>query len=148
MSASIWGSPRKLVVDNFPLSILGWHRPEIAMDKLRPNAGTGGIEFNARKRTLKPSDKFEAMKKIVTVFPVLFTVFLLVWWVLIEKYSYYGSWYVNPALAILPLVLLWHVGVMIWKSQRTPMVMFALIHLVFFIPIWFYCVMSLSRDSL
>jgi hypothetical protein len=37
MSASLWGRPRKFVVENFPLSILGQHRPEIAMDRLRPN---------------------------------------------------------------------------------------------------------------
>ena len=29
------GRPRKFVVDNYPVSILGWHRPEIAMDRLR-----------------------------------------------------------------------------------------------------------------
>ena len=88
------------------------------------------------------------MKKMIVVSPVLFTVFLLVWWALTEKYSYYGSWYVNPALAILPLVLLWHVGLIVWKRPRSSFVMFALIHSIFFIPIWFNVVMSLSHDSL
>ncbi len=88
------------------------------------------------------------MRRLIVVSPVLLTVFLLVWWALTEKYSYYGSWYVNPALAILPLVLLWHGGLIFWNRPRSPFVTFALIHLTFFIPIWFNVVTSLSHDSL
>jgi hypothetical protein len=33
------------------------------------------------------------MKTMVVLPPVFFTFFLLVWWALAEKYSYYGSWH-------------------------------------------------------
>jgi hypothetical protein len=88
------------------------------------------------------------MKRLVVVSPVLLTIFLLVWWALTEKYSYYGSWYVDPALAILPVVLLWHGGLVVWNRPRSPFVVFALVHLIVFVPIWFNVVMSLSHDSL
>ena len=88
------------------------------------------------------------MKRLIVVSPVLFTCFLLVWWALTDKYSYYGSWYAGVAAAVLPLVLLWHAGLVVWNRPRSPFVMFALIHLIFFIPIWFNVVMSLSHDSL
>jgi hypothetical protein len=88
------------------------------------------------------------MKRLVVVSPILLTILLVVWWALTEKYLYYGSWYVDPALAVLPLVLLWHGGLIVRKKPRSPFVIFALMHLFFFVPIWFTVVMSLSHDSL
>jgi hypothetical protein len=88
------------------------------------------------------------MKRLVVVLPILLTIILVMWWAFTEKYSYYGSWYVNPALAVLPLVLLWHAGLIVRNKPRSPFAFYALIHLLFFIPIWFNVVMSLSHDSL
>jgi glycerol-3-phosphate acyltransferase PlsY len=87
-------------------------------------------------------------KRIILLMPILMTVSLLLWWALTEKYSSYGSWHAYPALAILPLVLVWHIGLIVLKRPRMPLVMYAGVHLVFFVPIWFNCVMWLTHDSL
>jgi hypothetical protein len=86
-------------------------------------------------------------KKIVLLMPVLLTVFLVLWWVLEERRSSYGSWHVYLALAIMPLVLIWHIGLIVSRKPRIPMVAYAATHLALFVPIWFFCLMQLSHDS-
>jgi hypothetical protein len=87
-------------------------------------------------------------KRLLLVMPVLVTVFLLLWWALTEKYSSYHSWYGYPALVTMPLVLIWHLGLIMGNKPRIPLVGYAVVHLVVFTPIWFYCLMQLTHDSL
>jgi hypothetical protein len=87
-------------------------------------------------------------EKAVLLVPVLLTAFLVLWWVLEENHSSYGSWQVYLALAIMPLVLIWHIGLIVSRKPRLNMVVFAAAHLALFLPIWFFCVMQLSHDSL
>src|SRR6266404_2296321 len=56
---------------------------------------------------------------------------------LASDYSSYDSWHVYVALAFLPLVLLSHLGLIVWNTPRMPFVAYALIHIVLFVPIWF-----------
>jgi hypothetical protein len=68
-------------------------------------------------------------EKAVLLVPVLLTIFLVLWWVLEEKRSSYGSWQVYLALAIMPLVLIWHIGLIVSRKPRLNMVVFAAAHL-------------------
>ena len=80
--------------------------------------------------------------------PVCFTVLLLAWWVLVSDRSSYGSWHVYVALCFLPLVVLSHVGLIVWHKPRMPMVGYALAHIFVFLGLWIWCLTFLSHDSL
>jgi hypothetical protein len=88
------------------------------------------------------------MKKIITLLPILLTVLLILWTALVYKYSQYGSWHIYPALVIAPLVLLCHIGLIMWNTPKMPFVLYALGHLSIFLLIWFGCLMLISKDSL
>jgi hypothetical protein len=88
------------------------------------------------------------MKRLAVLMPVCFTIMLLAWWALASDYSSYGSWHVYIAVAFLPLVLLWHLSLIVRNKPRMPFVKYALIHVVLFLPIWIWCLTFLSHDSL
>jgi hypothetical protein len=88
------------------------------------------------------------MKKVILISPLLLTLLLMAWTALVYKYSQYGSWHIYPALAIAPLVLICHLALIAWNTPRTPLVLYAVVHLVILIPLWYGCLMLISKDSL
>jgi hypothetical protein len=82
--------------------------------------------------------------------PVAVTVALILWTIVVSPHSKYGdNWAILPAVIALPVALMWHIGlVAVLKGQRPTAVLFGVIHFLALIPIWFYCLMSISKDSL
>jgi hypothetical protein len=87
------------------------------------------------------------MKRIILLSPVLLTLLLFGWTALVYKHSHYGSWQIYPALAILPLVLVCHIMLIVLNKPRSPFVSYTLAHLAILIPLWFGCLMLISKDS-
>ena len=76
------------------------------------------------------------MKKIIVLTPVFLTLVLIIWTALVYKISQYGSWYVYPALASVPLILIWHMSLVVLNTPRKPFILYGITHLVILIPIW------------
>lgn len=82
--------------------------------------------------------------------PVLASVGLVIWTAAVYSFSGYGDmWAIGPALAVLPGVLLWH-GVLVYRSRgfRGIALLGALGHILLLVPLWFGCLMLISKDSL
>jgi hypothetical protein len=79
--------------------------------------------------------------------PAVLTLLLLVWTSLVYKRSYYGSWQIDPALAILPLVTISHIVLIVRNKPRGPFILYAIVHLAVLIPLWLGCLMLISKDS-
>jgi hypothetical protein len=88
------------------------------------------------------------MKKVVLLAPIGLTLLLVAWTAMTYNYSKYGSWYVYPALIIPLPVLLGHVLLILTRTPRRPYVLYAVIHLLIFVPLWIGCLMLISKDSL
>jgi hypothetical protein len=88
------------------------------------------------------------MNRLTVLMPVCLTVMLLAWWALASDRSSYGSWHVYVAAGFLPLVVLSHVGLIIWNKPRMPMVGYAVVQMFVFLAIWLWCLTFLSHDSL
>lgn len=82
--------------------------------------------------------------------PVLISGALTIWTAMVYPFSEYGdSWAIWPALASLPIVVLWHSALVFkFRGNRRLTIKVALIHLVLFIPGWFGCLMLICKDSL
>jgi hypothetical protein len=80
--------------------------------------------------------------------PLAVSGLLIVWTAAVYKASYYGSWHIYPALAALPIVLLLHGMLIVRAIRRGPLIVFAIVHLVFFVILWVGCLMLISKDSL
>lgn len=87
------------------------------------------------------------MKKSLVIAPLVLTVSLLVWTALVYKTAHYGSWHIYPALAVLPLAILYHVALIIFERPRHYYVAFAVLHIGILFPLWFLCLMLISKDS-
>lgn len=88
------------------------------------------------------------MVKFATITPVLLTAILIGWTASVYDYSRYGTWHVYPALAILPLIIVWHLLLIFRAKPRMPLVVYALAHCAILIPVWIGCLMLISKDSL
>jgi hypothetical protein len=88
------------------------------------------------------------MKRLLVLLPVLLTTLLLVFTAIVYRYSNYGSWHIYPALAVAPLVILCHIALIIWGTPRGPLVLYAVTHVLLLVPVWFWCLMWISKDSL
>ena len=88
------------------------------------------------------------MKKITLLLPLFLTAFLIVWTACVRDYSHYGTWHILPALAILPLVMIWHLSLIILRKPRAPLILYGVAHCAILIPIWMGCLMLISKDSL
>ncbi len=81
--------------------------------------------------------------------PLGLIVALILWTALVTPYSKYGDkWAIYPALAILPIWVLWQAAYLIRERFRAEVVVFATIQAVIFAFIWIYCLMRISKDSL
>lgn len=88
------------------------------------------------------------MVTFTTIVPVLFTAILIAWTAAVHDYSRYGSWQAYPALAVLPLVVIWHMLLIIRGKPRMPLVFYAVAHCAILVPVWISCLMLISKDSL
>jgi hypothetical protein len=82
--------------------------------------------------------------------PVIVTVALVVWTVVVSPHSKYGdNWAIWPAVLALPIALIWHIAVFIMcRGQRRSAASVAVCHLVILAPIWFWSLTVISKDSL
>lgn len=87
------------------------------------------------------------MKNLATLGPVVLSAILIAWTTSVRNYSHYGSWHVYPALAILPLVSIWHLTLIGLRKPRAPFIWYGIAHCGILIPIWIGCLMVLSKDS-
>lgn len=86
--------------------------------------------------------------KLVTMAPVLLTAMMIAWTAAVYNHSAYGSPLVYPVLAVLPLVLIWHLALIIARKPRTPLVFYAFVHCVILGPVWLLCLTLVSKSSL
>jgi hypothetical protein len=84
------------------------------------------------------------------VAPIAVTILLVLWTLAVSPTSSYGdNWAIWPALLALPAVLLWHVAlVMLLREHRRSAALVAAGHLALLVPLWFGCLMLISKDSL
>lgn len=88
------------------------------------------------------------MKRWKDGVPLLLTLLLVLWTALVYWRSQYGSWHIYPALAVAPVVVAYHLALIARRTPRMPFVLYFATHLVVFIPLWFGCLMLISKDSL
>ena len=84
------------------------------------------------------------------VAPMLATVLLVVWTTGVYPFSSYGDdWAVLPAVFILPVVVAWHVGLVVGlREYRAEALIVAFTHITVLLPLWLVCLMLISKDSL
>jgi hypothetical protein len=82
--------------------------------------------------------------------PVIVTVALVVWTVLVSPHSKYGdNWAIWPAVLAFPIALIWYIVVFIMRrGHRRSAASVAVCHLVILAPIWFWSLTAISKDSL
>jgi len=82
--------------------------------------------------------------------PSIVTVLLVLWTVTVSPKTVYGDkWAVWPAFLALPIVFLWHIAIVIsLRGHRRLAGISAALHLAVFVPLWFICLMLISKDSL
>ena len=86
---------------------------------------------------------------MIRLAPVGFTVLLILWTALVSPYSKYGdNWAIYPAVGVLPLVLFWHVYLVISQHPRSTFFTYGLVHMGILFVIWIICLMKISKDAL
>jgi hypothetical protein len=82
--------------------------------------------------------------------PILGTILLVIWTLVVSPYSKYGdAWAICPALLALPAVLIWHGAlVFLLRHYRRTAALVAACHVGLVLPIWFWSLMLISKDSL
>ena len=94
-----------------------------------------------------------ASERAVVLVPIALTILMIIWTAIVSPFSKYGdNWAIVPALALAPVVITWHLALFgvrrgDWAYHRGVLVIYALIHLFIFIPIWFGCLMLISKDG-
>ena len=82
--------------------------------------------------------------------PVAVTALLVLWTIAVSPSSTYGdNWVIWPAILALPVAICWHFAIIAAASgQRRFASLVALGHFVVLVPVWFVCLMLISKDSL
>jgi hypothetical protein len=81
--------------------------------------------------------------------PLGLTAVLLVWTWLVSPYSQYGDdWAVYPALVLYLAIVVWHLGLIVTQRPRGAFVLYAVTHVVLLTPVWYICLMKISKDAL
>src|SRR6266508_2983313 len=81
--------------------------------------------------------------------PVIVTVLVMIWTLVVSPHSQYGdNWAVYPVLLAFLLVLGLHGMLVVRSPLRLAMVVYALLHLAFWVPFGIWCMMRISKDSL
>ena len=86
----------------------------------------------------------------ITLFmPVIITAFLIAWTLVVSPFSKHGDdWAIIPALLVLPIVVIWHIGLVIVSRPRFPLILFGMLHTLALFVIWMICIMKISKDAL
>ena len=81
---------------------------------------------------------------------MLITLALIAWTTAVSPRSAYGDvWAIAPALAAFPLVVLWHVAMIIsLHGHRRAAAAIAVCHIALLAPIWMWSLIGISKDSL
>lgn len=88
-------------------------------------------------------------QKVFWFGPVALSLLLIAWTVLISPYSKYGdNWAVYPAIAVLPIAIIWHIILIVSERPKVKFVSYAIIHLLLLSILWMVCIMKISKDSL
>lgn len=86
---------------------------------------------------------------LIRLLPVGLSILLILWTTLVSPYSSYGDkWAIYPAIAVLPIVLLWHVYLGITQRPRATFVAYGVVHVGILFVVWIYCLMKISKDAL
>ena len=86
---------------------------------------------------------------LIRLAPLGFTVLLILWTAIVSPYSKYGdSWAIYPAVGVLPLVLCWHIYLVISQYPRSTFITYGLVHVGILFVIWIMCLMKISKDAL
>ena len=81
--------------------------------------------------------------------PLLCTLFLVVWTMVVSPYSRYGdNWAVYPALAVLPIVIIWHIVLVVLEKSKGAFIAYGLVHTAILFAVLMYCLMKITKDSL
>jgi hypothetical protein len=81
--------------------------------------------------------------------PICCTLLLVIWTASVYRFSKYGdNWAVWPALLMCPLFLATHIYLIVRRQPRSTYWIYAGVDAVFFVVIWIYALMVISKDSL
>jgi hypothetical protein len=81
--------------------------------------------------------------------PLVITSLMVIWTLCISPFSQYGdNWAVWPALLALPLIIIAHVALLFGMPNRLPLLIYASVHTAVAVPIWFVCLMRISKDAI
>ncbi len=86
------------------------------------------------------------MRRLLISLPLLLTLALVAFTAAVFRQSHYGTWHVYPVLALAPAVVLLHAVLIARAAPRTPYVMYAVMHLLAFAPLWLWCVMRVAGE--
>ena len=85
----------------------------------------------------------------VALSPVAITLILILWTGAVYPFSHYGDgWAIWPALAALPAVIAAHALLIARYRPRLGYCLYGAIHALLFVPLWFWSLMLISKDSL
>ena len=85
---------------------------------------------------------------LVTVAPLLITAATAAWTAVVSPHSEYGdNWAVYPVLAAFLGVLALHVILIVRGPKRVALLVYAIAHVLFWLPFGIYCLMRISKDS-
>jgi len=89
------------------------------------------------------------MTAYVFYIPPILTLSLVVWTAVISPYSKYVDYAaIVPALLVLPIVFLVNIFLIVKLDWKFGIVLYGVLHLALLLPIWFWCLMRISKDTL
>jgi hypothetical protein len=88
------------------------------------------------------------MRRFLILSPVLLTLLLIVWTLVVYRHTKYGDWQIYPAVLVFPIALLCHILLIIIDKPKLIFVLYAVVHLIILALIWVGCLMLISKDSL
>lgn len=89
------------------------------------------------------------LSKLLKFGPVALTCALVAWTFAVSPYSEYGDdWAIYPALAVLPLAVIWHGYLIVTEKFSLAVILYGVGHILVLAVIWFYCLMKISKDAL
>ncbi len=84
-----------------------------------------------------------------TCAPVTCTLLLVLWTASVYRFSKYGDdWAIWPAILALPICILAHLCLIVLRKPRLTYCIYAIVHALIFLPVWFVSLMLISKDSL
>ena len=88
------------------------------------------------------------MKTLLMISPVLLTVLLGLWAIVISATSYRGTaWAVYPVMVALPTFLALHIALLVLAKTKWHMVVYAMGSGAIFLVVWFFALAVVSKDS-